>query len=335
VYRYRALPRTYGWQPLLDVSGVQSWDRFPVIDTGSILLGELQRVTRTYSTGVTFSRPRIRTSSSLTVGAQLETRDYLTDPPALVKRLDPVYERGRSQPGVFAAFSFGNTMRAGRAISLEDGFNFSTSLQHRWKSGILEQRSVRAVSVLRGYKAFDVGGFSRHAVAARVSAGAVDQHAWSELSLGGVSGASAELIPGVLVGDPSRQFPVRGFAPGVQYGSRAITGSAEYRAPLTMVARGIGLFPLFLDRTSLSVFSDAGRAWCSSDVRASVSAPALCLPSRVRDGWLASVGAELNMDIGVQWDVPYRLRLGLAQPVARPFGLPGKGTVYVTLGSSF
>ncbi len=335
VYRYRALPRTYGWQPLLDISGVQNWDRFPVIDTGRVLLGELQRVTRTYSTGVTFSRPRIRTSSSLTVGAQLETRDYLTDPPALVKRLDPVYERGRSQPGVFAAFSFGNTMRAGRAISLEDGFNFSTSLQHRWRSGILEQRSVRAVSTLRGYKALDFGGFSRHAVAARVSAGAVDQHAWSELSIGGVSGASAELIPGVLVGDPSRQFPVRGFEPGVQFGSRAITGSAEYRAPLALVARGIGLVPLFLDRTSLSVFTDAGRAWCSGDVRASVSAPALCLPSRVRDGWLASVGAELNMDIGVQWDVPYRLRLGLAQPVARPFGLSGKGTVYVTLGSSF
>ncbi len=335
VYRYRALPRTYGWQPLLDVSGVQNWDRFPVIDTGSILLGELQRVTRTYSAGITFSRPRIRTSSSFSVGAQLETRDYLTDPPELVQRLDPVYERGRSQPGVFASASFGNVMRAGRAISLEDGFNVSTSVQQRWKSGILEQRSLRAVSVLRAYKALDWGGFSRHALAARVSGGVVDQHAWSELSIGGVSGALAELVPGVNVGDPSRQFPVRGFEPGVQYGSRAITSSVEYRAPLALVARGLGLVPIFLDRTSVSVFGDAGRAWCSADVRASVSAPALCLPSGVRDGWLASVGAELNMDIGVQWDVPYRLRLGLAQPVARPFGLPGQGSVYITLGSSF
>jgi outer membrane protein assembly factor BamA len=145
----------------------------------------------------------------------------------------------------------------------------------------------------------------------------------------------AELVPGVLVGDPSRQFPVRGFEPGVQRGSQVVSASAEYRAPLALITRGLGLLPLFADRLSMTAFGDAGRAWCSGTVRGTPGAAGLCLPPSVRDGWLASAGAELALDLGVQWDVPYRVRMGVAQPVVRPSDVARQTSFYFTLGSSF
>lgn len=334
-YRLSSLPRAGAWQPFVDVSGVQTADRFFVFDSARRNLGELNRTSRFFNAGVTFARPRVRTSSSLTIGMQLESRRYSTSPEALITRLDPLFARGRQTPGVFVAGSWGNVMRAGRAISLEDGVNVSGTVQHRWKSGNEERSSWRGTGVLRGYKAVDWGGFSRHALAARVSGGVTDRHSSTELSIGGASGALAELVPGVMVGDPSRLFPVRGFTPGVQRGSRAIAASAEYRAPLSLVARGVGLVPLFLDRISMSVFTDAGRAWCGSDVRGTPAESALCFLPGSRDGWLASVGTELSLDLGVQWDVPYRVRIGAAQPVARPGDVSRRGSIYFTLGTSF
>ena len=335
VYRFSGLPRTGPWQPFFDVSGVQTWDRFFVFDSARRNLGELKRLSRFLNAGVTFSRPRVRTNASMTLGAQLETRGYATTPDTLLSRLNPLFARGRQSPGVFVSGSWGNLMRAGRAISLEDGVNITSTVQHRWNSGNEERSTWRATGVLRGYKAVDWGGFSRHAFAARVSGGVTDRNASSELSIGGASGTLAELLPGVQVGDPSRLFPVRGFEPGVQRGSRAVTAAAEYRAPLSLVARGLGLWPLFLDGVSMSVFSDAGRAWCGADVRNTPSASVLCFLPGTRDGWLASAGAELSLDLGVQWDVPYRLRLGVAQPVVRPADVSRSGSVYFTLGSAF
>ena len=48
-----------------------------------------------------------------------------------------------------------------------------------------------------------------------------------------------------------------------------------------------------------------------------------------------SVGTELALDLGVQWDFPYRARLGVAKPVRRPSDVSGTPTLYFTLGSSF
>ncbi len=334
-YRYTRFPRVAGWQPLFDLSGSQSWDRFRLVDTSNALLGELQRVSRFATASFTFARPRVRNSASLTLGAQLERRLFATSPESLLPSLAERFTRGVNAPAAFATATFSNVMRAGRAISLEDGVTGSLTVQQRWRSGALEQTSRRATAVARAFKAFDIGGFSRHAIGARVSGGITDQHATSELSLGGTSGSIAELVPGVQVGDPSRQFPVRGFEPGVQRGTQVVSASAEYRAPLALVARGLGLLPLFVDRLSMNVFADAGRTWCSAAVRETPSAAGLCLPPSVRQGWLASTGAELALDLGVQWDIPYRVRAGVAQPVLRPGDVSRQTSFYFTLGSSF
>ncbi len=335
VWRYSALPAVRSWQPFVDASGVQSWDRFAVIDSARRPVGELQRRSQFLNAGLTLSRPRVRTSSSLTLGAQYERRTFGTTPDSLLGGLDPVFARGTRYPSVFVSGSWSNTMRAGRAISLEDGVAITGTVQRRWRDDRPGRASYRSTMAARGYKAFDWGGFARHALAVRAAAGLTDRDATSELSVGGTSGTLAELVPGVLVGDPARLFPVRGFTPGVQRGSRAIAAALEYRAPLAMPARGVGMVPLFLDRMSVSLFGDAGRAWCDGAVREGAQAGVVCLPPGVRDGWLASVGAELALDLGVQWDAPYRVRLGWAQPVARPSDVSRQGTLFFTLGSSF
>jgi len=334
-WRVSALPRVGGWQPVADASGAQLWDRFALFDSLRTAVGALHRRAQIASMALTLSRPRVRASSSVSLGAQVEQRDYATTPVPLLGALDPVFARGTRYPSVFASGSYSNTMRAGRAISLEDGFSVSGAVQRRWREDRPDQASWRTTGVLRGYRAFDWGGFSRHAVALRASGGVTDRHAVTELSLGGTSGTRVELLPGVQLGDPSRLFPVRGFAPGVQRGSRAVSSSVEYRAPLAMPTRGVGLVPLFLDRVSVTAFADAGRAWCDAAVRASAQAAVLCLPSGVRDGWLASAGAELSLDLGVQWDAPYRVRLGWAQPVVRPVDIARGRSVFFTLGASF
>ena len=104
-----------------------------------------------------------------------------------------------------------------------------------------------------------------------------------------------------------------------------MAGSLEYRAPLLQPGRGYGFWPVFLDRTSVSLFADAGAAWSARRGKGPASGD-----------WMASVGAELNIDLAVQYDIPYRVRLGLAVPVADDLdGGVRRPSVYLRLGASF
>ena len=72
------------------------------------------------------------------------------------------------------------------------------------------------------------------------------------------------------------------------------------------------MLPFFFDRSSLTLFSDYGTAWCPS-VR---SGREVCNRAGQADRLvIASAGAELNLNLGVlSWDSPYRFRLGVAAP---------------------
>jgi outer membrane protein assembly factor BamA len=152
--------------------------------------------------------------------------------------------------------------------------------------------------------------------------------------VGGKSGSKLELFPGYSIGDVGRTFPVRGFASGTLAGLRAASGSLEYRAPIAMPSHGLGMFPLFFDRVSLSLFADGGAAWCPDRY----SALPVCegIPTTLQGEWIASAGVELNLDAALQYDVPYRLRLGLANILKKPDGLTANGSeFYFTLGFPF
>ena len=84
---------------------------------------------------------------------------------------------------------------------------------------------------------------------------------------------------------------------------------------------------------SLALFSDAARAWCPYALAA--TGTPVCNRVGERDGWLATGGAELVFDIAVQYDTPYRVRLGAAAPYLTPAGVKRGGTAYVTLGGYF
>ena len=141
--------------------------------------------------------------------------------------------------------------------------------------------------------------------------------------IGGTSGSAITLLPGIGFGE-RRSLGVRGFAPGSLFGSRAIAGTFEYRAPLALIHRGVWWLPAFLDRASLSAFVDAGTA---DDER---------LGAAINDDrLLASAGAELAVNIALQYDVPYLLRLGVAVPVPRDLGGADAATAYVRIGPAF
>ena len=167
---------------------------------------------------------------------------------------------------------------------------------------------------------------------ARVAGAWASENSTTDFGVGGTSGTSFEIVPGYSVGDFPRTFGVRGFPADSRDGIRAIGTTAEYRAPLLIPSRGWRLLPLFFDKLSLSVFGDAATAWCPPS---DVPLPA-CFGSITKPDWIASAGAELNLDAALPYDVPYRFRLGVAAPV-RKAGVSGVDpvTVYFTLGYSF
>ena len=89
-----------------------------------------------------------------------------------------------------------------------------------------------------------------------------------------------------------------------------MSASAEYRVPLAAPSRGLGLFPFFVDRASLALFGDAGTLALSR-----FAASRLLRRRPLSPPTIASVGGELDIDSALQFDVPYRFRLGVAIPV--------------------
>ena len=314
--------------PMLSASLDQSWS-YSNITGGGRKVGDLERRSRFGSLHATFARPRVRTYSAFTIGAEFEQRDYASAPAVFLSRLDPFYSESHRYPTLVAAAVFSNTQSPALSISPEDGFTVTASLRQRWESSTgVAGRS--AVAIGSAYKSLDLPGFAHHVIAVRAAIGAADARSPSEYEIGGVSGASFEIVPGISFGSAARTFPVRGFPAGAETGIHASSASAEYRMPLIAPSRSLGLFPFFLDRASLALFGDAARAYCPA------SAMPACSPSAADGPTLASVGAELNLDSALQFDVPYRFRLGLAHPVrGAVYAGASSLSAYATLGMAF
>lgn len=319
-YRYAGLG-----QPLISVAAFQDWDRQTVIDTdGTSVAGTLDRRRRTVSLGVTVSRPRVRTNAFAALAGEFEMRHYTTDPAPLIGRLADFYRSDPHYWSLVASVGWANAQRPPLAISLEDGLSVAAVGRLRWLDGgatnAVQSRSVSAA--LNAYKSLDLGGFAHHVVAARVAAGFANGADPGEFDVGGSNGVLVSILPGITTG-AHHTFSVRGFPSGARSGPNAIAGTLEYRAPLGAPHRGLGFWPVFLDRASVSLFADAGTAWGS----------AITGPAR---NWIASAGAELNLDTALQYDVPYRLRVGLAAPIVNhSLVTPSAVSVYFQVGYQF
>jgi hypothetical protein len=314
--------------PSLSAALEQSWSYSNITAVGQ-KIGDLERRSRFASIHATFARPRVRTYSAMTIGAELEERDYVSAPEPLLGRLDSFYSQTHRYPTLVASASFSNVQSPTLSISPEDGVMISGSMRQRWEEST---GAAGRSAVVQGsaYKSLDLPGFAHHVIALRASYGTSDRRSPGQYDVGGVNGSSFEIVPGISFGSTARTFPVRGFPSGSETGIYASSMSAEYRLPLAAPSRSIGLFPFFLDRTSFAFFADAARASCP------VTAMPACAPSSEDGPTLASVGGELNLDSALQFDVPYRFRLGLAHPV-NGADYAGASTLsgYVTLGLAF
>jgi hypothetical protein len=314
--------------PALDVSAAQSWDAFGVRDSAGVALGEVARRNRIVSVGSTWQRPRVRTGAFVVTALELEWRDFRTDPAPLLARLDPLVSQTLQYPGAVLGVGWNNLMRAPLAISTEDGVFVAVTGRHRWRSD--DRAATAANSVLADVRLFHslpLPGHARHVLALRAVGGWGDRTLARPFSAGGVSGSSVEVLPGFRLGDAQRAFAVRGFAPGVQQGVRAWATSAEYRAPLPLVGRGAWPLPAYWQRSSVTLFGDAASAWCPPGVPS-----AGCPTGGTPQTTLASVGAELALDVSVDYDTPTRFRLGGAMPVE---GAARRLRGYLSVGIQF
>ncbi|HET7563585.1 MAG TPA: hypothetical protein VFJ96_01225 [Gemmatimonadaceae bacterium] len=311
-------------QPVLAVSGQQFWDRLTVVDTTGARVGDLHRRSRALAVSATVTRPRYRTYSWASVGGELEWRAYTTSPAPILDKLPDFYRSSPMYRSLLASAGWSNVQHPALAISPEDGITLAVASRLQWLAGSTGLRSESVSGVLEGYKSIDAGGFAHHVLAARVAAGYANGTDVGEFDIGGTSGTPVSIIPGLSLGT-RRTFAVRGFPSGAQSGTRAATGSLEYRAPLFQPGMGLSFLPVFLDRVSIALFGDAGSAWTDNRLFGTFST-----------NLLASVGGELNFDTAWQYDVPYRLRLGVAVPVVdHSLFKTSPVSVYVRLGVAF
>jgi len=318
-------------QPYLNFSAEQVFDNFGVFSQDK-RVGDLQRRKRISGLSASFTRPRARTFASLVLGGELESRYYSTDPDTLLQHLNSIFSETRNYPSLFASGTWANTQRPSLSISREDGISVGASVRQRWLAGDFENASRSVVGVTALYKSLDLPGFAHHVIALRGAGGIADDRAITTFSAGGLSGGSLDVLEGLSLGGERRTFGVRGFPAGSEEGIRALAGTAEYRAPIAAPSKRIPFVPLLFDRISAAAFGEAGRAFCPS----SAAESPICQGGRIDAPWLASVGAEIDFDTAIQYDVPARFRLGFAVPVAgRRAAGADAASVYLTIGSSF
>jgi hypothetical protein len=330
-YRYAGLGL-----PLLDVYASQSTSHDPVFSGSAgtfTRVGTFAERNRIASLNATFVRPRFRTYSVASIGAEIETRQYSTDPDTLLPLLSSFYSTSPTYPAIIASAGWSNVRRPDLSISPEDGIAMSLSGRQRWQSGSSGAATRSVIGVSSAYKSLDLPGFAHHVLAVRGAVGITDERSPSRFSAGGVSGTLLDILPGYSVGGQRRTFGVRGYPSGSEGGIRAYAATLEYRMPLVAPSRGFRYLPVFIDKASLALFGEMGRAYCPPTASIGTG---ICRSSDVGTPVMRSVGTELNLDTGVQLDIQTRVRFGVAFALVERERLSAnRAQFYATFGTSF
>jgi hypothetical protein len=326
--------------PVLSLAGGQYWDedgaRLARKDTLAPY-DTLYVVERTRDVGaaVTFQRPSWRQAVALSLRAGLtwERRDLMDGAlaPSRSYRLSAPESRladVRATLSVSTARSHAFQLGAARGASafvrgrLRTHLSLADSVSG--KPGV--DRSVDDVlAQVRLFHALGGPGYASHVLALRVSAGAARGPGADagHFEAGGASGAAEGVSGLTLFGGTPLFFPVRGYPEAARSGRVAWSASAEFRFPLSIVNRGLGAWPIHLDRLGGALFADAGDAW----------GPELGLRGyqNPRRGTLASIGGEITGDVLAGWQSTLVLRSGVGFPLR-----DGEGPrAWLRLGVSF
>ena len=331
-YRYAGLGL-----PLLDFFATQNFSHdFIVSDDGSGVfsrVGDLIERSRIASLQVTFTRPRFRDYTIASFGGEIESIRYSTAPETLLPQIPAFYSAPHTHPALIASAGWSNARRPDLSISSEDGISATITGRQRWQRGSSGGSTRSVIGVTSAYRSLDLPGFAHHVLALRGAVGVTDELSPDRFSAGGLSGTMLEVFPGVALGQQRRTFGVRGYPVSAEGGIRAYSGTIEYRAPLMAPSKGFRFIPVFIDKTSLTLFGEAGRAFCPASA---VTASGICRAEDVGNPMMRSAGAELNIDTGLQFDFQARFRLGVAFPLANRERLgASKAQAYATFGASF
>jgi WD40 repeat protein len=326
--------------PSLGVSVSQNWsDRGAFEVTGPDALPdtvELLEREREITGVATFTRPRFRSFTWLSVGANLRDRfREWSDPRLGTAIIDPP-----ADVGAVATLGTSTARAYDFSVSTQDGVLAAATVEGRRflrpLAGETQRRGyLRLAGRAQAYRSFAAWGFARHVLALRGVGGADFGSRTPFFTAGGVTGdaIAPPLSTGVGLGE-TRDLFVRGWAAGSQFGDRALAGTAEWRFPLLRVERGLGMVPVFANRFWGTAFVDAGTAWCAEQCD-----PDFAILFRRPDP-LVSVGAELGGDFLFGFNAAYRLRAGIAVPVSNSVTTLGvrerqNPKVYFTFGQAF
>ncbi|HEY7237022.1 MAG TPA: hypothetical protein VH539_22870 [Gemmatimonadaceae bacterium] len=306
--------------PIIDAFASRDWSTLgKVVDNTpqQNVLGEIRRRIDDAELDASWIRRRYRSAFSLTAGTGVEQYQYVGVPNGTIALVDTTgIFRSRFYPRVLLGARYARTQAAPYSISPEDGFTVAATARERWRTDLPGSGTLSTVAAITGYKSLNLPGFAHHVLAVRGAGGWRDDRSNDYFDVGGISGSPVTIIAGYTVGEGARDFGVRGFEAGSLIGTRALAGSAEYRLPLVMPGRGLGTLPFFLQRGSLSLFTDYGAAWCPGVLTGLVCTQPLEDRYRLTlHRWLGSYGAELNLNAAVlSWDAPYRFRFGVVAP---------------------
>ncbi len=295
--------------PTLDFSVSNDWSLVGTASGGHVVSSER----RNASLGATVIDRHWWSVVSLRLAAEYEGRRYVSIPDTNLADICTGCVN-RDRVGGVATLSVGSAVAGPLSVSLQDGAFASVLYRNRQEQGTerwLSEVRARSSAYLRLGPRI---GFAYPVLAVRGAVGSMDGPIPDSLSVGGVSSGAIELGFGQSIGSV-RTFPVRGYPAGALHGRRAATLTAEYRLPLALVGRLLGHLPIGADKFAFSLFGDLGDAWNPGE------------PARLHR--LRSVGVELVGDLTVSYDLPLRVRVGVAQPVT------GQAMVYGAFGSDF
>jgi hypothetical protein len=332
-YRYAGLGN-----PVADVTASQEWSVAGVAgaigdEHGRPVPSALLLRERDASLLLTARHRRVRGTSWVAGGGELaETSFAWSDPEAAGIPL----LSGTPVGGTLFEAGFTSARVYPLSISPEDGVVVRGRLRARRQlqpgEGAEETLGyVRATAATRAYPAFDLPGFARHVLALRLDGGADSGALRPGFGAGGAAGGGVPV--GLAVEGLGRAiaYPVRGYPEGAQVGDRVFSASAEYRVPIALIERGFARVPFFFDRIWGDVFVDAGAAWCPGVCERHLAAA----PRKPRP--MASVGAELSLEVRTGYHLQLPIRAGAAFPfrdVGEVVGLP-RPSVYLRLGRAF
>ena len=327
--------------PALGASVFQDWSvplRAAVDVPGGTAIIDLLERERSASAVATFTRPRFRSFGWLSLGASVRDREFQWSDPALAPDDFPLDRP--PELGAIATLGISTARAYDFSISTQDGFVAAASVEGRRATRPREGETAhRGYTRVDGraqlYHGFRGWGFARHVLALRAVGGADFGSATQYFAVGGTTGdgVAFPLSTGAALGG-TRDLFVRGYDDATQFGDRAVAGTAEWRFPIALVERGVGLVPLFLDRLWGTAFVDGGTAWC---VQGCDPATAALFP---KPEALVSAGAELGGDLLVGFNARFSLRGGVALPLTTVTTLTGTRErppvkVYLTVGQSF